>query len=155
MRIRVRNILAFTFLVCVGVWAADPQTGKWKLNPAKSKPTADHPTPNNLVVTIKDQAGGMVLDAVGEDATGKPIHVQFNAKFDGKDYPVTGAPDADTVSVKRIDANTIETTNKKTGQVTSTIRSVVSQDGKTRTSTWTGKDSKGNPETWTAVYDKQ
>jgi hypothetical protein len=46
-------------------------------------------------------------------------------------------------------------TRKKEGQVITTIRSVVSADGKTRTSTWSGKDSKGNPETWTVVLDKQ
>jgi len=35
--------------------------------------------------------------------------------------------------VKRIDANTIETTVKKGGQVVMTVTSKVSKDGKTRT----------------------
>lgn len=156
MRIRFRAILAFLMLACVGLWGADSQAGTWKLNLAKSKYTADHPAPKNVVVTIQEQAGGIVVDAVGEDATGKPVHVHYSAKFDGKDYPVTGNPEGvDNVSLKRIDPNTIESTNKKGGEIVTVIRSVVSQDGKTRTSTWEGKDSKGNPETWTAVYDKQ
>jgi hypothetical protein len=143
-------------LASVALWGASPQAGTWKLNVAQSKGTADHPVPKNITVTIQDQAGGMILDAVGEDANGKPIKVHWRAMFDGKGYPSTGAADgSDTVSVKQPDSNTVDVTNKKNGQVTTTVHSVVSKDGKTRTSTWSGKDSKGNPETWTSVYDKQ
>jgi hypothetical protein len=156
MRIYSRSIFVFLLLISVAVWAADHQAGTWKLNPAKSKGTADRPVNKSLTVTIKDQDGGIVLDAVGEDAKGSPIKVHYSAKFDGKDYPSTGSADgSDTVSLKQIDADTMDSTNKKNGQVTTTIHSVVSKDGKTRTSTWSGKDSKGNPETWTAVFDKQ
>jgi len=49
----------------------------------------------------------------------------------------------------------MDSTNKKNGQVVSTIRSVVSKDGKTRTSTWSGKDAKGTSETWISAFDKQ
>lgn len=149
------SVFLFLLLVSVALWAADHQVGTWKLNPAKSKGTADHPVAKNVTVTIKDQDGGIVLDAEGEDAKGSPIKVHYSAKFDGKDYPVTGAADYDTVSLKRIDADTVDSTNKKDGKTVTTIHSVVSKDGKTRTSTWSGKDSKGNPETWTSVFDKQ
>jgi hypothetical protein len=155
MRICSRSIFVFLLLVSVALWAADRQAGTWKLNPTKSKGTADHPVAKSLVVTIKDQDGGIVLDAEGENGTGNPVKVHYSAKFDGKDYPVTGAADYDTVSLKRIDADTMDSTNKKDGKTVTTIRSVVSKDGKTRTSTWSGKDSKGNSETWTSVFDKQ
>src|SRR5262245_5359358 len=155
MRMYLRSVFAFLLLASVALWAADRQAGTWKLNPANSKGTADHPVAKSLTVTITDQEGGIVLDAVGEDGKGNPIKVHYSAKFDGKDYPVTGAPDYDTVSLKRIDADTMDSTNKKDGKTVTTIHSVVSKDGKTRTSTWSGKDSKGNPETWTAVFDKQ
>ena len=46
-------------------------------------------------------------------------------------------------------------TNKKGDKVTINGRAVVSADGKTRTVTITGTDSKGNKFTSTAVYDKQ
>ena len=156
MRIGKKSLLAALLLASAALWGADPNAGTWKLNPAKSKYTTDHPAPQNLTVTIKEQPDGLVLDVVGVDAKGNPIKVQWAAKFDGKDYPSTGAADgSDTVSLKRVDANSIDTTNKKNGQVTTTVHSVVSKDGKTRTSTWSGKDSKGNPETWTNVLDKQ
>src|SRR5262245_9337727 len=128
MRMCLRSVFAFLLLASVALWAADRQVGTWKLNPAKSKGTADHPVAKSLTVTITEQEGGIVLDAVGEDGKGNPIKVHYSAKFDGKDSPVTGAPDYDTVSLKRVDADTMETTNKKSGQVVSTIRSVVSKD---------------------------
>jgi hypothetical protein len=33
------------------------------------------------------------LDSHGENAQGAPIHVEFTAKYDGQDNPVTGSPD--------------------------------------------------------------
>ena len=156
MRIGKRIVFVVMLAASLALWGASPEAGTWKLNPAKSKGTADHPVAKNVTVTITDEAGGMTLDAVGETANGKPIKVHWSAKFDGKDYPSTGAADgSDTVSVKQPDPNTVDVTNKKNGQVTTTVQSVVSKDGKTRTSTWHGKDSKGNPETWTSVFDKQ
>jgi hypothetical protein len=151
-----RTSLAFLLLASATLWGADANVGTWKVDLAKSKYTADHPAPKSLTVTFKEQPDGLILDALGEDSKGNPIKVHWAAKFDGKDYPTTGGADgADTVSLKKVNDSTIETTNKKNGQVTTTVHSVVSKDKKTRTSTWTGKDSKGNSETWIVVFDKQ
>jgi len=40
----------------------------------------------------------------GINDRGKPTLVQFTAKYDGKDYPVTGSPDYDAISLRRVDA---------------------------------------------------
>ncbi|HLW51224.1 MAG TPA: hypothetical protein VKW06_00135 [Candidatus Angelobacter sp.] len=143
------------FFAWLAIWAKNPNVGTWKVNLEKSKYTADHPAPKSLTVVFKEQSDGLILDATGVDAKGNPTHVHWAAKFDGKDYPSSGGVDgADSVSLKKIDANTMETTNKKNGQVVATVHSVVSKDNKTRTSTWVGKDSKGNSETWTVVFDR-
>ncbi len=155
MRIRLRNAILVLLVASIGLWAADRQAGTWKLNLEKSKYTADHPAPKSITLNIQEQEGGLKVNVDGEDAQGNPIHIKFTAKYDGKDYPMTGSAATDTIALKRIDANTIETTNKKNGEVVTTVRSVVSRDGKTRTSTWNGKNAKGAPETWVAVYDKQ
>lgn len=156
MRIGKRIVWAPLLLVSVALWGASPQAGTWKLNAVTSKGTTDHPVPKNITVTIAEQGDAITLEAKGEDANGKPINVHWTAKPDGKDYPATGAPDgSNMVSVKQPDANTLDVTNKKDGQVTTTVHSVVSKDGKTRTSTWSGKDSKGNPETWSNAFDRQ
>ena len=55
----------------------------------------------------------------------------YNAKFDGKDYPVEGDPGHTVVSLKRVDANTIVETDKRGGKVTDEIRIAAAKDGKT------------------------
>ena len=155
MRAHLRKMILALLVAPIALWAADRQVGNWKVNLEKSKYTADHPAPKSLTVKIEEQEGGIKLNADGEDAQGNPMHLEYSAKYDGKEYPETGQPTVDTVALRRVDADTIESTNKKNGELVSTIRSVVSADGKTRTSTWTAKNSKGVPETWTVVFDKQ
>ena len=97
----------------------------------------------------------MKVTTDGTDGDGKPSHGVWTGKFDGKDYPVTGDPSTDTRSYKKVDDHTLTFINKKGDKVTISGRGVVSADGKTRTVTITGTDSKGTKFTTTAVYDKQ
>jgi len=63
---------------------------------------------------------------------------------------------ADTVSVKRIDANTIQSTlRKKDGQLMLIVITTVSADGKTRTSTFKGTDGLGHNINNIVLYDKR
>lgn len=55
----------------------------------------------------------------------------YSAKFDGKDYPIQGDPAHETVSLKRINARTIEETDKQDGAVHYRLRLAVSRDGRT------------------------
>jgi hypothetical protein len=134
--------------------AADQLSGTWKMNAEKSKYSPGPPT-KDLMVVVESDENNYKLDATGTDGDGKPIHVKYSAKFDGKDYPATGIANADTVSMKRIDANTIETMQKKDGKVVMTITTKVSNDGKTRTSTWRGKNAEGKDVHNVVVFDKQ
>ena len=97
----------------------------------------------------------MKLTAKGTDGQGQPIDNQYTAKYDGKDYPVTGNPNWDSISLKRINANKVEFTRKKAGKVVGTGTRVVSKDGKTLTITAKGVNAKGEKTSSTAVYDKQ
>ena len=132
----------------------DPFIGTWKLNLAKSKFS---PGPPSKSITLTYEAAGQDVKVTVKitDAEGKPIDTQSTANSDGKDYPVTGNPDWDTVARKRIDAYTMEITRKKAGKVVSTATSVVSKDGKTRTVTENGVNAKGVKISNTLVYDKQ
>ena len=76
------------------------------------------------------------------------------AKFDGKDYPITGSPIADAVSVKRANEREADIV-KKGGKVVMTEKSIISTDGRTTTVTQTGTDPQGRTANNTAVYDKQ
>jgi hypothetical protein len=95
----------------------------------------------------------VAIDEVGAD--GKAAHNEWTGKFDGKDYPVTGDPTADTRAYKKVDDHTLTYTNKKGGKVVLAGRVVVAADGKSRTVTFNGKDAAGKKITSTAVYDKQ
>jgi hypothetical protein len=147
-------MLITALTVTVTTVAADQLSGTWKMNPEKSKYTPG-PAPKNLTVVVESDENNYKLEATGTDGDGKPLHVQYSAKFDSKDYPATGIANADSVSLKRIDANTIETLQKKDGKVVMTITTKVSKDGKTRTSTWHGKNAEGKDVHNVVVLDKQ
>lgn len=159
MRIKMFAALATTLLLValvlnVSAAPADEHSGTWKMNPAKSN-YSPGPAPKSITVKIASDADNMKLTSDGIDAAGKPTHVEYTAKFDGKDYPITGIPNADTVALERVDASTIRSTTKKGDQVVMTVTSVISKDGKTRTATFKGKNAEGLDVNNVVVYDKQ
>jgi hypothetical protein len=91
----------------------------------------------------------------GTDGKGNPMHTEWTGKFDGKDYPLSGDPTADTRSYNKVDEQTLTLANKKDGKFAASGRIVVSPDGKTRTLTVSAKDSAGKKIISTAIYDKQ
>jgi len=153
-----RMICLLTFAVLFAAASAclaadDASMGTWKLNEAKSKFSPGAPKNTTVVYEAAGDSVKVTVDGVGAD--GKPSHNEWTGKFDGKDYPVTGDSSADTRSYKRVDAHTLKLSNKKGDKVTMSGTATVSADGKTRTVTITGTDSKGKKFTSTAVYDKQ
>src|SRR3989442_15419405 len=99
--------------------------------------------------------GPVKVTGDGIDADGKPMHVAWSGKFDGKDYPVTGDPNGDTRSYRKVNDRTLEVTVKKNGKATVTARTVVSADGKNRTPTINRTTPKDKKFKNVAVYDKQ
>ena len=161
MRCTTRSLVSS--VACLGLSAflagpalaqTDSQVGVWKLNVAKSK-YSPGPAPKSGTTTIEAAGAGakVVVDQTLGDGTAR--HWEFTANYDGKDVPVTGNPDVDTVSRKRINASTVQTVNKKGGKVTTTQTSVVSKDGKTRTVTTRGVNAKGEKVNNVAVYERQ
>jgi hypothetical protein len=69
----------------------------------------------------------------GVDKDGKAVHHEWTGKFDGKDYPVTGAADHDSRSYTKVDDRTMSLINKKGGKVVMTGKIVLAADGKSRT----------------------
>ena len=154
----MRNILVklFTVLVitAVGAFGADESLGTWKLNLGKSKFKPTAPV-KSLTTTREAVEGGLKLTTTGEQADGTKINSSYTAKYDGNDYPVTGAP-WDTISIKQVDSNTFTTVTKNTGgKYKSTGRTVISKDGMTMTTTSKGINAEGNPFNYTMVWEKQ
>jgi hypothetical protein len=145
------TVLFAAVAVCVA--ADDAAIGTWKLDEGKSKLVAGMPKNTTVVYTVAGDSMKVVVEGI--DAAGKATHNEWTGKFDGKDYPLTGDPTADTRSYKRIDANTLELANKKGGKVVLSGRITISADGKTRTVTVSGAGSDGKKLTSSAVYNKQ
>jgi hypothetical protein len=137
---------------------SNPAIGTWKLNLEKSR---YDPGPPPKSQTQKFEAvgkDGAKNTTEGVAADGSRIAYSWTANYDGKDYPVTGVgtPNgSDTIAVKRIDANTFETTLKKAGKVVLTNTTVYSKDGKLRIITGKGTNAAGQPTTNVTVYDRQ
>jgi hypothetical protein len=141
------------FFAGLALYAADPQMGTWKLNEAKSK-LAPSGARNNVVIYSAD--GDKVKVTIdGVDWQGKTFRDEWMGKFDGKDYPVGGAPLGDSRSYTKVDANTLSFTGKSGGKIIFTGTTTVSPDGKTRTVTTSATDAQGKTFSTTAVYDKQ
>src|SRR5712691_9249378 len=151
MRVRVIvPTLALLFAGVVVCLADNPNMGTWKLNEAKSKFSPG--SAKNHTVVYEAAGDNVKVTVDGIDAAGNATHNEWTGKFDGKDYPVTGDTTSDTRSYTKVDDRTLTFTAKKGGQVTLTGRVVVSADGRSRTVTTRGTDSKVST---TAVYDKQ
>ena len=135
---------------------SDPFAGTWKMNPAKTK-YSPAPAPNSTSQTYEAQGNGVKFSSEGTAADGSRVAWSYTANYDGKDNPISGmGPNgADTIALKRINANTIESTTKKAGKVVATARLVVSKDGKVTTITVKGTNTTGPAVNNTIVFDKQ
>jgi hypothetical protein len=144
-----------TALPQAGIAQSNPLIGTWKINLAKSK-YSPGPAPRSGTTIFEAIGQGLKITAEGNDAQGNPTKVNFGViSFDGKSYPVTGAPAYDASSYKQVNASTFEGTRTKAGKVVQTITIVLSADGKSRTVTTTGVDEKGQQINDVAIYDKQ
>jgi hypothetical protein len=143
------------FAVNVTVRAQAPQQlfGTWKLNPAKSK-YSPGPAPKSMTITYSPAGYGMriIVDVVPEK--GAPQHWEMTPMYDGTDHPVTGNPDADTISIKRISDTKGESTFKKGGKVMAVNVRTLSPDGKTLTIESKGTTGDGKPRHDVAVYER-
>ena len=162
MRLIDRRVFASVFGLALGAVLfagsafaqSDPAAGTWKLNAAKSR-YSPGPAPKSNLVTIVAVENGLKITGQGTDADGKPTSLSYTVTYDGKDKPVTGSPDYDSTSGKKIDANTTELTRKKEGKTVQTATRKISADGKTMTVTSRGKTPSGKTLNNVAVFEKQ
>jgi len=145
--------LALCFVAVAVSFADNPNLGTWKLNESKSKIPPGFV--KNTTVVYEAAGDSVKVTTDGTDKNGNPSHTEWTGKIDGKDYPLTGDPTADSRSYKKIDSHTMALANKKDGKVVASGRIVISADGKSRTLHLVGTDAAGKKVTSSAVYDKQ
>jgi hypothetical protein len=153
MRVALVAALATVVGLAYLVAADDPFTGTWKLNLAKS----NLPPPLPQSVTTYVQCDGQSINVREEtvDDNGQRHTASIKARFDGREYPLIGTPRADTVVYERLDALTIKGTSRKNGKVLVHETVVLSPDGRTLTTTYSGADAEGKAVIGTAVFEKQ
>ena len=136
--------------------SSDPWVGTWKVNLEKSTYSPGPPPTVAAVVKMESAPKGLKTIIDGVNPQGEKTHTEAVAAFDGKDYPVKGAPDPTaTTSIKRIDSRTFENQAKVGGKATVTTRVTISADGKTLTATQTGTNAQGQAVKNTIVADRQ
>jgi hypothetical protein len=159
---RFFSMLVVGAVVAVGVGASalaasapDPVIGTWTLNVAKSK-FSPGPAPTSATRTYAQTADGSIaLTFSGVAADGSPTSGASTFKYDGKDYPITGSADYDTLSLKRVNRTTVKSFLKKDGKVIGFTTRTITAHGKVLTLSSSGKDAKGARFHQIAVYDKQ
>ena len=130
---------------------SDSALGAWTLNHAKS--TFSGAVPYRRVTKFE-----VVGDAIKETrytiSAGAPsVVVEYTARFDGTDVPISNST-LSTVSLKRVDDQTVERTGKVQGQVVETETRTVSGNGKVLTVTTKGTKD-GAEYSSVQVFDRQ
>jgi hypothetical protein len=137
-----------------GADAVNPLVGTWQLDRAKStfKP---QPGPHGQMRTYARVGDAEKLTAQGIDGEGKPTLVRYTARYDGKDYAITGSSGGNLISLKRIDDFTTQSTQKRAGKAVIYTTRTVSKDGKTLTVTTKGATAKGEAIDAVMIFDKR
>jgi hypothetical protein len=113
-------------------------SGKWRI--VKTQNTSA----NARTLTFKATSDGMSFST--------PTGQSYTAKFDGKEVPLAGDPGGTTVSLKKVNANTLVETDRQKGKVVEVDRWIVSPDGKAMKVEWERKQSGRKGST---TFDKQ
>lgn len=147
-------ILALGAASLLGAGAVNT-SGTWKLNVEKSD-YGKRPKPKDIMVKVEHKEPSLKYTVTGTDGEGKPLNIQFSGAIDGKDYPITGAPNnVAKTSTKRVNDTTTESVGKSAdGKILENATVTVSRDGKTLTRVAKIKGPDGEV-TIKAVYDKQ
>jgi len=147
------GVILVTAVAVVSAQGTNPRIGTWHLNVAKST-YSPGPAPKSQVLTIEAAGAGEKVTSESVFATGAKIVSVYTANYDGKPYPITGSETAETVTLKRVNANTSERTDSKGGKAVQTLIRVVSKDGKTMTVTIKGTNAQGQAVNNVVVFEK-
>ena len=103
--------------------------GPWRLNVAKSKfgPAGKEQSETRTY----DLAGGkLTMKSVLKDDTGEEATFGYSAALDGKPYPMTANPNADSISLTLVNSHEIKAISQLHGKTTAQTVTTVSADGK-------------------------
>ena len=135
--------------------ADDPFAGTWILNLSKSSIPPPFPAAKSQIVHLTINGSDLVTTEEVLTDSDETLTIHAKAKFDGKDYPMTGTPAVDTIAYRRVDRNTIKGVGKKDGKVVIQETAVLSPDGNSITGTYLMTDDTGKQVTAIAVFERK
>jgi hypothetical protein len=133
--------------------AEDRVIGRWTLDLAKSR-FAGGSAPKSQTRIYEADPMGVKATITTIHADGHATTVRYVAGYDSVEYPLTGSPEYDAISLKRVDEATAEARLIHAGKEIATARRVISEDGRTMTITVKTNIS-GAEVTNTAVFQRQ
>jgi hypothetical protein len=147
--------MALTLVAAAAPPPASPVISTWKLNTAKATFTPGPGWRSQTRTYTLAPGGGVIVDWVGVGGHGEAMHVSFESVLDGKDYPMTGSANYDTLNAVRVDALTVKSEEKRDGKVVGIAIRKVSADGTVMTITDDGTNRKGEKFSQVLVFERQ
>lgn len=146
--------LCLALLLMAAATVADPFIGLWRLNIAKSN-YAPGQCPKAMLIEMMVVGNGVHYHSETEFTNGRKATSDYSAEYNGAEAMVTGTSGLQTpVSLKRIDANTVDARYIGALKIVATARRMVSKDGHTMTITTVSADTSGKEVTNSGVYDR-
>jgi hypothetical protein len=137
--------------------SGDPVTGKGEETRVAKGPAGSHAISGSWrtskMDSVSDNGLAFTYKVEGDSLTmTNPTGQSYTAKLDGTDAPYKGDPGTTSVSVKKVDKNTLEETDKRDGKVITVTRMAVAANGKSMSIT---SDDKLHGTTSKIVAEKQ
>jgi hypothetical protein len=137
--------------------SGDPVTGKGEETRVAKGPAGSHSISGSWrtskMDSVSDNGLAFTYKVEGDSLTmTNPTGQSYTAKLDGTDALYKGDPGTTSVSVKKVDKNTLEETDKRDGKVISVTRMTVAANGKSMSIT---SDDKLHGTTSKIVAEKQ
>lgn len=150
---RIVKLLAVCLLLCpMLVLGQNLFLGKWKFNAQRSKFFGFDVTKDE-VVTFEAVGDKIKRFAIGTMADGSPINqAGIPVAWDGKDHPLDDK--GMTAAISLISDHEVKAIIKQNGKLSQIDRLVISEDGKTMSTTARGKNSKGKMEGSDEFYQR-
>ena len=125
--------------------------GVWRLNLAQSNIP---PVTKSQILTIETDGVFINMREKLINDKGETLIITVEGELNGRDYPVTGTPFADTVSYRLLSPNVIEGIAKKDGRICVKETAVLSDSGTKVDVTYLSFDSQGNTFQSHGVFEK-
>lgn len=125
--------------------------GTWVLDLSRSNIP---PVTRKQVLSIETDGVRVAMREEIVNDKDETLVIAVDGRFDGRDYPVTGTPFADTVAYRLLDPRTIAGVAKKGGRVCVRETARLDESGDTVRVTYESYDDEGRTHTSHAVFER-